>query len=246
MRMKLAMWISVLAVGAMSSCAATKSLPRNVDPSSEPRASGPTSHGDLEPVDEITPDPVSVKLRQLLLENTESDCWMVCVPTFQPAYAVALIDPDRSGFSSIAHSRNANWAIDVIAADVAEWKNPSVVRTTKRSLVVDAATGRTLASAWRAVVRRTRYEAPEYVTAEDGQRVETHTVTADGAGYEFRAERFQGQTRSPREGLASKIVRLAVALRDWVEKPAVNQPAALSECVEMAKKLQDEAERAPW
>lgn len=240
-------WISALGLGTLASCA-TAATPTKTSYSrgavTPPITQAQTSRGDLEPIDELLSDRRQIELRTLLLGDTPSTFWVVCDPSFTPPYAVSITETEtaRDTFST-------EWAdvvVEVARADSRlDAKHPSP-RVTRRRMVLDAAATNVIADAWGLVVLRARYKPREYALDENGKRVLIGHSMIDGVGFEFQCGSHHAKTRTPDPGFASDLIALIAQLMACVDLPAADQSAAIAKCVEMANRLKDEAERAPW
>jgi hypothetical protein len=203
--------------------------------------------GDLEPVDGFLDlEGYHQLVQEMLLGATGGDYWMVCRPSFGPEYAVLLDCSQPEAGANASLNEASTWFIEIAKADRHIGVEGHRAVVTHRRLAIEPATGEALAEAWLAVVRRTRYAKPQYFTSDNGERVEPIHITTDGESYEFKAGRFRGRTHSPRPGLAADLAMLGDMLERCVSAPQPELPAALAECVELAKKLKESAEREPW
>jgi hypothetical protein len=239
--------VTVFALGLLSACAATEraQLP-TVGQQVQPAVRDTKSRGDLEPVDELLTRTDQEIVRRLLLGDPPGDFWMLCTPSFTPPFAVAITESEAASApgASTAHP-TVLYAIEVARVDKLVEPDQAPPHITHDKLAIDVESMKSITGAWRAIVRRARYKEPEYAIDESGEQVEITYFVRDGVGFEFQVGEFHAKTRSPGPGLASDLINLARDLIACVEMPRANQPAALSKCVETAKKLRADAERAP-
>jgi len=230
--------LSILATG----CVGERAQPEPV----RPEQPANVSRGDLEPVDELLTDPYQVIVRKLLLGDPPGDFWMLCTPSFKPPFAVAITESEAANApgASTAHP-TVLYAIEVAKADKLVEPDQAPPHITHYKLAIDVESMKSITGAWRAIVRRARYKEPEYAIDESGEQFEVAYIIMDGVGFEFQVGEFHAKTRSPGRGLASDLINLTHDLIACVEMSPADQPAALSKCVETAKKLRADAERTP-
>jgi len=205
---------------------------------------GDSDPQDLEPVETRRsygardPDP--------LLNDVDAEFSMVSMPSFSPAYAVALVfdGADKPGekFSDGA------WRIHFVAEAPAGMRRLAKHEDPRRSADagIDAASALKLQHAWESVVRRARYPRPRYVDGPDGERWESFRVGLDGTTYRFESGQYCGTTWSPKAELTWGIVELGDELRRYALLDETKRPAQLARCLELARKLQEAAEKRPW
>lgn len=223
-----------------TACVGERAQPELVRPPQQASA----SRGDLEPVDDLLTDLQQTILRKLLLGDSPGDFWMLCTPAFSQPYAVAITETEIASAPSFSDAPPTFvYAIEVAKKEKMVKSNQARANITRVKLVIDVESMKSITGAWRAVVRRARYKEPVYAMDESGEQFEVTFTPFDGEDFEFQAGQFHGRTWSPGPGLASDLIRLTRDLIACVEMPQADQPAALSKCVETAKKLRADAER---
>ncbi len=181
---------------------------------------------------------------------------MICEPSFQPEYAVALVPPapieirrDEWDFP------DGPWTLVVSKASLwirdwrADWDalGPTDFQVARTSVPIDREVATEIEGACRMVVRRARHPRPTYVYYGE-QRYEVGPVLrTDGVRYEFDADGYYGTSHSPDAGPARDLISLldqlasAASITDEAERAAV-----LRKCRERARALQERAEHLPW
>jgi hypothetical protein len=241
MRTRLLVVLILAAACARKSAAPTRTDSRAAPP---PIATVAPSPGpgdpepqDLEPVE--TRKSYGARDPDPLLKDVDAEFSMVSMPSFSPAYAVALVGDE---------SEPRRWTIRFAADPLTEHRHLAKGEDPQRSASagLDEKSALQLREAWESVVRRARYPRPRYVEDPDGQRWESHRLGFDGTTYRFESGEYCGTTWEPKAELTWGIVELGDALRKYALLDEAARPAQLARCLELARKLQQSAEKRPW
>jgi len=220
--------------------------------------------GDLTPIPPFEScDSYELAVRERLLAGVDDGISMVCIPSFRPEYALALVDARTESRSRPDGSDGpeVEWTLVIVQAEKQIWglwprnsePRPTADEIEKRAplkrtiIPLDAETASAIFDAWAQVVSRTRYHRPAIQTYPDGTREYVgKDMGSDGETYSFRAWANSGETWSPRRGMAGDLVRFADHLVELSGIEAASRAAALRKCRKEATQLFDSAQRQPW
>ncbi len=188
-------------------------------------------------------------VREFLLGDASARVSMVCTPSFSPEYLVAIVDPESADTAREQPARSPSVLTAAPTRQLwphVEMRDLRCFQVNRFQAPIDEESAQLLCQAWESVVRRTRYPKPHYVLDENGKRCEGVALGADGTTYVFDTRRFRGEAWSPRGGLPARLVQFAEELRTLAQTDEAHRALQLARCLELARRLQDAAEKRPW
>lgn len=210
---------------------------------------GPNHLEPIAPYDHFGDDYYQIVFRALIGRGN-FDCWMICRPSFQPEYAVAL----KEEVSKIVNANpkdpfTARIEYDVVlevavaTKQIWHYEQPEGgklqldllknVKIDRKKIGVTKDFRDAITEAWRAVLRLTRY-------------AEEDSTGLDGTVYDFFCTgNFFGTTWTPevtKAPLPSELVKLAKELRAIVESAPEKRQALQDEALKHAAKMKAAAE----
>jgi len=256
--MKLLIASIVIAIAALSSCRTDRS--GDAEATCDPSVSGE----EVAPLDLYASSAYASLVRRVFLGDgdpwSSPDYWMVVSPSFSSERFVALAPPVHD--DSESKVADAPWNLTVATASISasargadgthpDWSllSPSAFVADRVEIPIAAVGAHEIAACWRAIVRRARHPAPDYVFLENGERVEQHTVRFDGTSYEFRADQYCGRTWSPDAGPAADLVALLGRLSkapEVVGSDVRARDAMVRACAAAARDIRERVEALPW
>lgn len=244
--MNLAPWLLIFVAAVLSAAAQSEAPDRDPFAIDVKQPDSPSNPNHLEPVPAYEPDGYDHAVFRSLIGEDPGELWMIGKPSFAPEYAVILrhevtyANAEKPVERTIASEK---WVVERVEAkkQIWRWKDlgggrlgldiqvmKDVIR--ERSEVTQEFASKMI-SAWKSVLRRTRYTNGEY-------------RGLDGTTFTFYCRYdFFGEVWSPRTGLPNMLTELGHRLADVAKAGDEARPKLVSECVELATQITAEAQK---